>query len=123
MNGFLVPLLLVHGLAHLVGFVGPWRLMDPEGVTYQSSLFNGRVHVEERTMRALGIGWLMLACAFFAVAVAAMVGAAWWSGAAVAAILASLLMCAASWPAARIGMWVNLALLMGLLISRYFLWP
>ena len=75
MNELVVPALIVHGLAHLVGFVGPWRVFDLEGVTYQSSLFDGRVDVAERTMRALGIGWLLLALAFVVTGVAAMVGA------------------------------------------------
>jgi hypothetical protein len=122
MSEFLIPILFVHGLAHIVGFVGPWRLMDVEGVTYQSSLFDGRVQVDERTMRAIGIGWLTLSVGFVGTGVAATLGARWWSAAALVLALASFMMCAANWPAARIGASVNLALMAALQIGRLFHW-
>jgi hypothetical protein len=115
-NDFVVPLLLVHAVAHLVGFVGPWRLMDLEGVTFQSSLFDGRLQVSGRTMRGLGLVWLGLACGFFAVAFARMLGAGWWNEAATALALASLVMCAVNWPAARLGAVANLVVLLVLTI-------
>ena len=117
MSQLLVALLFIHGAAHLVGFAGPWRLIDAEGVTYQSSLFGGRIQVSASTMRALGIGWLLLACGFFASGVVAMVGAAWWSDATVGLVCASLALCAASWPAARVGVVANLVVLLILMLT------
>ena len=117
MNAVIASALLVHGLAHLVGFVGPWRLMDVEGVTFQSALFDGRLPVGERTMRVLGVGWLLLAVAFVGTAIAGMVGAPWWLDLAKALAIASLLMSAANWPAARFGVWVNLGLLLILTLN------
>jgi hypothetical protein len=121
-TGLLAVVLFVHGLAHLVGFAGPWRLIDVEGVTFQKALFDGRVPVGDRTMRALGVVWLGLALGFFASAGAAALGLAWWPGTAAALAIASLLMCAAHWPAARIGALVNVVLLMVLFVARRSLW-
>jgi hypothetical protein len=121
-NELLAPVLFFHGLGHLVGFVGPWRLMDVEGVTFQSSLFDGRVQVGQRTMRTLGVGWLLLGCGFFVSAVAATQSAAWWIDWATGLALASLALCAVQWPAARIGGLVNLALLVILQLMRTSVW-
>jgi hypothetical protein len=122
LSEFLAPLLVVHGLAHLVGFVGPWRLLDVEGVTFQNSLFDGRLAVSGRTMRALGIGWLMLAAGFLMTGLAVTLELAWWSKAATVLISLSLMMCAAHWPAARVGAAVNVFLLVGLQVARASLW-
>lgn len=122
MNALLAPLLFVHGLAHLVGFAGPWRLIDAEGVTFQSSLFAGRLPVSGRTMRALGVGWLLLACGFLTTGVAQILGAGWWDDSATVLLAASFLMCVAHWPAARVGAAVNVFLLVGLQIARAALW-
>ena len=49
---------------------------------------------------------------------AAALRAAWWSGAAAGLVAASLLMCVVGWPAARIGVWVNVVLLAALTVGR-----
>lgn len=122
MNALLAALLLAHAVAHLVGFAGPWRLIDPEGVTFQRALFDGRLAVSDRTLRALGIGWLILAVVFMLLAYAAWRATFWWDEAATAAAAASLAMCAAHWPQARVGAVVNVALLVGLQVGRAALW-
>ena len=122
MTGILVLLLFGHGAAHLVGFMGPWRLIDAEGVTFQRSLFDGRLEVSDRGMRALGVVWLGLALGFFAAGLAAAFQLSWWPEAATGLAVASLLMCVTSWPAARIGVAVNVVLLVGLQIARAAHW-
>ena len=118
----LATLIVAHGVAHIVGFLGPWHLMDPEGVTYSSGLLNGWVHVSDRTMRALGIVWLLLALGFLVTAYAVGTERSWWSPVATTMILASSVMCVVEWPAARIGLAVNAALLAGLLVVRSLGW-
>ena len=59
--------LLLHGLAHLVGFVGPWGLSN--SVQPQSTLLAGRISIGVIAMRTLGIFWLGGALAFTVAAV------------------------------------------------------
>jgi hypothetical protein len=121
-TSFFAAVLLGHGLAHLVGFAAPWRMADPEGVTFQAALFDGRVPVTQRTMRVVGIGWLVLALGFGAAGTGAAGGLSWWIPAAQVVALASLVMCVMNWPAARIGAAVNVVLLIVLEIGHAALW-
>ena len=118
MSPIFAVVLFGHGVAHLVGFAGPWRLMDVEGITFHRALFDGRLAVDDRTLRALGLVWLALAAGFAATALGAALHASWWSGAASALAVASLLTCLAAWPAARIGAAVDVALLGALQLAR-----
>jgi len=68
--------LLLHGFAHLVGFVGPWGLSS--SVQLQSTLLAGRISIGMMELRAIGIFWLGGALAFTAAAVGIMRHAPWW---------------------------------------------
>ena len=118
MTAIVATVLILHGLAHLVGFAVPWGLVDREGVIHQTSLLGGRFKVSESTLRALGIVWLLLAAALVAVGVALALRRAWAPSAATTLVVASLLMCVTAWPATRFGIGVNVVLLAALLIGR-----
>jgi hypothetical protein len=122
LTAWIGALLVGHGVAHLVGFAGPWRLADLEGVTFQSALFDGRLRVSERTMRGLGLLWLLLAIGFLVSGAAALAQTGWWSMAVTAISAASLLLCVANWPAARIGFVVNVLILAGVQVARVEGW-
>lgn len=111
MRIFLTALLAVHGFAHLVGFVVPWKLMRPEGTVYTTTILAGRLDLGDAGIRAYGILWLLAALGFWAAAVGVWNFRSW--GLALAAGLAgvSLIMSALSWPDARIGIPVNLVVL------------
>jgi hypothetical protein len=115
MRVLLAALMAAHGLAHLVGFVGPWRLMDSAGVSVQRSILGGTVELGEGGIKALGLVWLALALAFLGAAGAAALDRSGWTTVAAWVTGASLVMCVVGWPAARIGVFVNLALLGALL--------
>lgn len=108
--------LLLHGLAHLVGFLNPFglaprRLPDQPPPPPADQLFNGRVVLGEAAARALGLAWLALAIAFALVAMGVAADAPWWPAGLAVAVVASLLLSAAWWPASRIGFWIDVILL------------
>ncbi|HEU4697836.1 MAG TPA: hypothetical protein VFS40_01510 [Gemmatimonadales bacterium] len=118
----LAVLMLLHGLAHLPGVVGSWRLAPLEGMPYKTTLLAGHVDVGDAGMRVMGLVWLLTALGFVASAAGAFADRSWWTSAAVALALVSLTVSALEWPAARIGVFVNLALLAALLLGARFGW-
>ena len=113
-------ILLLHGLAHTVGFVGAWRIGT--SVPYQTTILAGNVDVGDAGIRALGLVWLALGAGFVVVAAAAFARVYWWPSAAVLLATASLLMCVVAWPAAAAGAALNLALLIALFAAMRFGW-
>jgi hypothetical protein len=114
-----VPLFL-HGLAHLVGFLGAFRLSAK--APYPSSVLAGTLPVGEGAARALGTLWLLGALAFVAAAVGVAARSPWWPTLTVAASSFSLLLCIVAWPEARIGVFANVAILMLLVGAKWGYW-
>ena len=110
-------LLAAHGVAHLPGFVSAWRLAPIAELPYHTDVLAGHLHVGDAGMRALGALWLLAALAFLAASLGALLRQPWWEPVALVAALASLLLCALEWPAARLGVPVNLAVLAVLFVG------
>lgn len=107
-------LLIAHGVAHLVGFVVPWRLMAAPEMPYGTTILAGTVDIGDSGVRAVGVVWLIAAVAFV------LLGSALLAGVSVRAWLfailgLSLALCAVGWPDARIGVAIN-AVLLGVLL-------
>lgn len=103
--------LLAHGFAHLVGFLGSWRLGEFADAPYTTEILNGAVDVGDAGIRAIGLLWIAGAAGFAAAAVA------WLRGrhAVVAAVaIASLALCVVGLPNAIVGVWVNVGILAAL---------
>ena len=113
-------LMVLHGIAHLPGFVGPWRLATIEGLPYRTTVLGGRLDIGDAGMRVLGAAWLALALGFGLAGALALANRPWWSAAATAAALASLVICLVQLPEARIGAVVDLLLLAALVVGRHF---
>jgi hypothetical protein len=114
MRFMLAALLVGHGVAHLVGFVVPWKLMTRPEMPYRTTILGGMMNVGDAGVRLIGILWLAIAVAF--VVVAGGVVAGWSMRMAVFALLAlSSAFCVIGWPEARFGLIVNAALLVALL--------
>jgi hypothetical protein len=116
----LAVLLALHGVAHLVGFVGSWQLATLEGLTYKTTILAGKLDLGGAGIRAMGVFWLLTAIAFCATAAAAVMNLPWWTLAAMGVALFSLLLCIVALPDARIGVGVNLAILTALLGGERF---
>ena len=110
----LAALLIAHGVAHLVGFLVPWKLLSTAEVPYRTTILGGLIEVGDAGASALGVVWLMAALAFVVLAAAILAG---WNvrGWAFATLSLSLVLCVAGWPEARIGLVANALLLILLL--------
>lgn len=110
-------LLVLHGVAHLVGFRAAFW---PAGGQAGSLQLLGRLaFVGEPVARALGVIWLLLALAFWVAALLMLARDSRWIALALAASGVSAVMCALSWPDARIGVGIDLLLMLVVfLISR-----
>jgi hypothetical protein len=104
-------LLMVHGIAHLPGFVVPWRLAALAEMPYKTTLLNGVVDAGPAGARVVGLLWLLAGLGCVATAVAALRGIPGWPAYTLGVLVFSLLLCVLSWPDSRIGLAVNLVLL------------
>ncbi len=112
--------LLFHGIAHMVGFVGSWQLAS--NVPYKTTILAGNVDVGDTGVRALGVIWLALAVAFAVTAVAAFARFSWWPAAALLLSTISLLMCVVEWPQAQAGAALNMGLIIMMFSAMRFGW-
>lgn len=118
----LAILLILHGTAHLVGFVVPWELMKTPAMPYRTTILNGAVDVGEGGVRLLGLGWLALAMAMAGLGLV-LLSVGWFSFPTMLAIVGvSLVFCVLEWPEARIGVAVNLAIVALICAAGYFSW-
>jgi hypothetical protein len=113
----LIVLMAVHGIAHLPGFVVPWRLASLDAMPYGTTLLGGHLDVGAAGARAIGVLWLLAAVSFWTASAGAALDAGWWVPLAAAAAAASLVLCGLGWPYARLGVPVN-AVVLVLLVFR-----
>lgn len=119
---FLVPvLLMLHGLAHLAGFVGAFRLVPQ--VVQQSSVLAGRVSIGETTARFFGVFWLLCAVAFTVAATGAVFRTGWWPLLTLCSAISSLLLSLTFWPESRLGLPIILLIIAIMLFARWSGWP
>ncbi len=112
----LPALLAVHGMAHLVGFVVPWRLVTAPDMPFKTTLLAGRVDVGEAGIRAVGVFWLLMAVVMMATAIGVAVQARWASALVLPVVTGSLVLCLLDLPATRIGLALNALLVVLLLL-------
>ncbi len=115
--------LLIHGIAHLPGFVMPWRLATLTGMPYKTTLLNGAVDAGPAGARFIGLLWLIAGLGCIATAVAALRGVPRWPTLALGVLLLSLVLSVLGWPDSSMGLAINLGLLAILLPARPLLAP
>jgi len=122
MNPFIGLLLLAHGLAHLPGFLVAWRFTEFSEMPYHTGLAGGAIDVGPAGIRIVGVGWLLAALGFWVAGLATITGQVWSPY--LAAVLAafSLVLCIIELPAARIGIFANLVILIGAAIALRTHW-
>jgi hypothetical protein len=111
MRSVLALLFIIHGIAHLPGFLVPWRLTAPAEMPYTTTVLGGTADLGAVGIRVVSIVWLFAALAFVVAGVATFLNDAAWRTLAVAATLASLALTVLGWPYSRIGLGLNLLLL------------
>lgn len=115
-------LMAMHGVAHVVGFVVPWKLAPPESGAYTTSVLDGRIDLGPTGIRMLGLIWLGLAIGFIVVAAGSWLRLYWWLDSAIVLAVVSLALSLLGWPASKIGVPVNLAILTVLLLGTRLSW-
>lgn len=118
--------MMLHGIAHLPGFVVPWRIATFKDTPYKTTLLAGRIDVGDVGIRIIGVLWLIVAIAFVVAGIAMIADTEWWGAMAGCVALISLVLSLLSLPEARIGVAVNIAILAlltvpGAAIGSYFL--
>jgi len=112
----LSALLAAHGVAHLVGFLVPWRLISAPDMPFKTTLLAGRVDVGEAGIKVIGALWLLTAVAMV-VAAAGVALQTRWAGILMLPVVAvSLVLCLVELPQARIGLVLNGVLVLTLLL-------
>ena len=118
----LAVLMLLHGIAHLPGFVAAWRPAGFGELPYKTTILAGRVDLGDAGIRVFGVLWLLIALGFVLTAAGAFTARSWWMVAVVGVALASLGLSVLEWPLARVGVVVNLAILAALLAGQRLGW-
>jgi len=109
--------LFLHGVAHGVGFAAAFRLGDFKEKPVDTTILGGGVDVGLAGARSLGILWLLVGLAFAFTASVIWRDGSGWPGLTAVVAGVSLVMSVLGWPQARAGVFINLALLAGLVTS------
>jgi hypothetical protein len=114
--------LLIHGFAHLVGFVVPWRIAKLEEAPYKTTLLGGKLDVGDAGIRILGLVWLLVAVAFFVSGIALLFASGWWWSYTLIVAGISLVLCVLGLPDSKFGIPINVAILGYLLTGKSLGW-
>ena len=117
----LAILMVLHGLAHLVGFAGAWQIA-PEGFPHKTTILDGHVDLGNAGIRVVGTLWLITAIAFVVAATSTLTGVAWWPQLALIVAIVSLLLSIAELPEARLGVAINVGIIAALIVGRRLGW-
>jgi hypothetical protein len=109
-------LLLVHGFAHLVGFVVPWKLGKLEEMPYKTTLLGGRWDVGDAGIRGMGVLWLLVGLTLFVLGGTLALTGLLVEEQLMAFCFASSILCILGWPDSRLGLVAN-----GVIVALYFL--
>ena len=115
-------LIFMHGVAHLVGFVVPWKITQLEEMPYKTTLLNGSLDIGNTGIRIIGILWLMTALAFFVSVYFIFFHSPLWLVFTIFIILFSMILCILGWPDSKIGVFANFFILLVLFILQWFDW-
>jgi len=118
----IAAILLAHGIAHLPGFAVPWRLLSSPEIPYTTRILGGRWEVGAIGIRVVGIGWLTLSAMFIIAGVGYARGLAWSVPLIMSVAFASLILSVLNWPLARIGVFINIVLLIALPLIGQVAW-
>lgn len=107
--------LIAHGVAHVVGFLGAWA-------PTRTTIVGNRLDLGTGWIKLVGLLWLAAAMCFGFAGVAAAVGATWWPTVAAAFAASSLILCLLQLPQTMFGVGLNLTLLILLSAGRHAGW-
>lgn len=110
-------ILILHGIAHMPGFLASRPGATVKGLPYKTTILGGHLDVGDAGIQFLGLMWVVMAIAFVAAGAAMILDVEWWPVAVVCVAVASLILSLLNVPEARIGVVVNVAILTLLAVS------
>jgi hypothetical protein len=122
MRFFIAMVLFVHGFAHTVGFVVPWKIASLDEAPYKTTVLGGRLDLGHTGIRIVGILWLSVALAFFGAGALVMGRFEVWQPFTLSTTVFSLLLCFLGLPESRLGIPVNVAILFFILAGGALGW-
>jgi len=114
--------MILHGIAHLPGFIVPWRLATLHDMPYKTTLLSGRFDAGGAGIRIIGLLWLAAALAFAVTGTAMIAGRPWWPLAGICVSSISLVLSLLSLPEARVGVIINVVIIAGMIVSSIAGW-
>ena len=96
------------------------HLIHSPDATYRTTVMAGIVDLSETGIRVLGVFWLLTAIAFLALAGAALTQQPVWMPVALTVTLVSLSLSLVAWPESRLGVPVNVLIIVALLLGPRF---
>ncbi len=121
-EGLFAGVLVLHGIAHLVGFVAPWRLLEMTEVPYKTTVLGGTIDLGDAGIRIVGLVWLVSTIGFAAAAMGLLTHEPWWRGLAFACTGLSLVLTLSELPRTKFGVGLNVLILAALLLDARFGW-
>jgi hypothetical protein len=109
-----VGVLALHGLIHLMGAAAYLRLTEVQGLPYKTTVFDGRWNLGEPGTAFFGGLWGVAALGFGLAVIGMVLKRSWWQLLLLASTLLSLVLGAMDWEVAKMGVAVNLVILVGL---------
>jgi hypothetical protein len=106
--------LALHGVAHGVGFAVPWKLATQKDHAYTTTILWGNVDLGDTGIRLFALLWLPALVAFFVAAYALWRGRSWATPFLAVTAAASLVVCVLAMPDAVVGVFINVAILIGI---------
>ena len=122
MRFFVAMVFFVHGFAHTVGFVVPWKIATLEDAPYKTTVFRGKIDLGSTGIRMVGLLWLVSALAFFAAGALVIGRSTIWQPFAMSVSIFSLALCVLDLPESRIGIPVNIGIVAFILLGGVFGW-
>jgi hypothetical protein len=120
MRYVLAFLLLGHGIAHLPGFIVASQLGSFPDLPFRTTVFGTSWDIGVDGMRLMGLGWITAAVALVALAATLALGAQVPPPVSAAVLGLSLVLCAAGWPEARLGLVANAVIAASLLAAMRY---
>ncbi|MDD5467090.1 MAG: hypothetical protein PHS96_04735 [Anaerolineales bacterium] len=111
-----IVIVTLHGLIHLMGLIAYWPLGKLAELPYKTTLLDGRWEIGAAGTRLFSLVWLLAGLGFLMAALGLGLGRSWWAPVLLGASLLSLMLCILDWRAAFRGVWINVAILLGLLV-------
>ena len=114
--------LFLHGLAHLVGFIVPWRIAKMDDMPYKTTLIYGKVDVGDIGIRIMGIIWLLIAMVYFYSGWITYQQMDIWLIFTLITTVVSLFFCILAIPDTKIGIVINIILIVLYYLNDHFHW-